>query len=150
MKNILIFFLLLVGCTSTVVNRSESNDEPSQLAKKIDVKRFDSSLKSQSLYAWLNGLKQDTQLVEWSFNDCGEQSGTADDVGRDFPKCLDGSILSRKYRILRGVQVFVGTWKKGVFGEPTMRFIYSINKDESFTCFDSLRDLNNLINDNKN
>ena len=118
----LLFFFRLTPCFSAELNIEHS---PEEYSKHIDVAELDAALPSTSLYDWLNGLAKASERVAWEFNDCGEQTGTEADRGRDFPKCLEGSIVSSTtHASILGIQVCVGTWQKGITGKPKIRLIY--------------------------
>jgi hypothetical protein len=118
---LLLFFFWLTPCFSADLNAKNS---PKEFSKHIDVTELDTSLPSESLYDWFNGLAKETERVEWEFNDCGEQTGTEADRGRDFPKCLEGSIVSSTtHARMLAIQVHVGTWRRGIVGKPVLGLI---------------------------
>ena len=119
---LLLFLLWLPPCVSAEQNTELS---PEEYSKHIDVAELDAALPSASLHDWLNGLTKETERVEWEFNDCGEQTGTEADRGHDFPKCLEGSIVSSTtHASILGIQVCVGTWQRGFSGKPKIWLIY--------------------------
>ena len=136
---LLLFSFWLTPCFSA--DRTVENS-PKEFSKHIDVTKLDASLPSESLYDWFNGLAKETERVEWEFNDCGEQTGTEADRGRDFPKCLEGSIVSSTtHARMLGIQVYVGTWQRGFVGNPEVGLMYYTKPDQSFV---ELKDLSTL------
>ncbi|WLE98846.1 MAG: hypothetical protein QTN59_08395 [Candidatus Electrothrix communis] len=121
-----------------------------EFSKHIDVTKLDASLPSESLYDWFNGLAKETERVEWEFNDCGEQTGTVADRGRDFPKCLEGSIVSSTtYARILAIQVHVGTWQRGIVGKPLLGWIYYTKPDQSAVDIQSLSALKKAVSSAK-
>ncbi|XCN71701.1 MAG: hypothetical protein Q3M24_15475 [Candidatus Electrothrix aestuarii] len=96
---------------------------PEEYSKHIDVTELDATLPSTSLHDWLNGLAKASERVAWEFNDCGEQTGSEADRGRDFPKCLEGIIESPSHERALSIQVYVGTWQRGFVGKPKLGLI---------------------------
>ncbi|RWX52006.1 Antitoxin component of the MazEF toxin-antitoxin module [Candidatus Electrothrix marina] len=143
-----IALLLFLFWTTPVfsVDRNVENSSK-EFSKHIDVTELDASLPSESLYDWLNGLAKKSEKVEWEFNDCGEQTGTEADRGRDFPKCLEGSIVSSTtHARMLGIQVYVGTWQRGFVGNPEVGLIYYTKPDQSFVEFKNLSTLKETVN----
>jgi hypothetical protein len=92
-------------------------------AKRILVSQLDPKLPRQPLDQWLRRLVGPAARIEWSVDDCGEQTGTPADKGRDFPMCVSASAALPDGRTV-GISVQVGTFKKGVRGAPAERMLY--------------------------
>ena len=93
------------------------------VARRTLASKLDPKLPRQPLDQWLRQLVGPSARIEWSVDDCGEQSGTPADKGRDFPMCVaveaalpDGRVVS--------LSVQVGTFKTGVSGAPTERLLF--------------------------
>ena len=128
-----IVLLLFFFWTTPVfpVDRNVENS-PKEFSKQIDVTKLDASLPSESLHDWFNDLAKESEKVEWEFNDCGEQTGTEADRGRDFPKCLEGSIVSSTtHARMLAIQVYVGTWQRGIVGKPVLGLISDTKPGQS-------------------
>jgi hypothetical protein len=140
---LLLFFFWLTPCFSADRNTENS---PKEFSKHIDVTELDASLPSESLHDWLNNLAKGSKQVKWEFNDCGEQTGTEADRGRDFPKCLEGSIVSSTtHARMLAIQVHVGTWQRGIVGKPLLGWIYYTKPDQSAVDIQSLSALKEAV-----
>ncbi|WPD21777.1 MAG: hypothetical protein SD837_16400 [Candidatus Electrothrix scaldis] len=118
---------------------------PEEYSKHIDVTELDATLPSTSLHDWLNGLAKASERVAWEFNDCGEQTGSEADRGRDFPKCLEGIIESPSHEKALSIQVYVGTWQRGFVGKPKLGLISYTKPGQSTVEVQDLSSLNALL-----
>ena len=143
---LLLFFFRLTPCFSAELNIEPS---PEEYSRHIDVAELDAALPSASLHDWLNGLVKASERVAWEFNDCGEQTGTEADRGRDFPKCLEGSIESPSRERILSIQVCVGTWQRGFVGKPKIWWIYYTEPVQSAMDVQSLSALKEAVSSDK-
>ena len=70
--------------------------------------------------------------IKYEVNDCGEQTGTSADKGRDFPMCVEAMADSLDVHI--SVVLGVGTFKRGILGtKADMRGVgFSIEGEGNF------------------
>lgn len=94
-------------------------------AKSTLVPRLERGLPRQPFAAWFQSLVGQKTPVSWSVNDCGEQTGTAADRGRDFPLCVEARAEpSAGFFVFVNIQY--GTFKRGITpGKPVIRNIFS-------------------------
>lgn len=91
-----------------------------EAVRRVPARSIDPSLPQQPLEDWLEERKADpAEPLVWEVDDCGEQSGTPADAGRDFPMCVSVSFryteVSTAYVVL-----MVGTFRKGLQGTPQL------------------------------
>ena len=87
---------------------------------------LDAELPSAGLEAWLRRLLGDGKRVEWSVNDCGEQTGDpAADRGRVFPACVEASVALSDDRAL-SISIVVGTWRDGTIVPGAAAFWHAV------------------------
>ena len=100
--------------------------------KHLDVSKLERGLPKQEFATWLkNIVGPDAELI-WDLNDCGEQTGSAQDADRDIPTCVGVEATltdSRKVSIL----VVIGTIRKGVVGKPPIAETTIVRADQFFT-----------------
>src|SRR5438309_11974924 len=77
--------LLLVPMTRSLGQLG--NREIIAYAKRINVCRLDPRLPRQRFDRWFKEIVGPSAKIEWEVNDCGEQTGSPADKGRDFPFC---------------------------------------------------------------
>ena len=91
------------------------------IAKQMPVSELDSTLPSISFEKWL-GIEAGREAdIRWEVNDCGEQTGTAADRGRDFPMCVEADAAMKDKRSIV-IMIAVGSFKKGITGKPSVSF----------------------------
>ncbi len=74
-----------------------------------------------SFEKWLHAEAGAGAEFHWEVNDCGEQTGTAADRGRESPMCVEAQADMKDRRTIV-VSIAVGTFNKGAFGKPTVNF----------------------------
>jgi len=93
-------------------------------AKTAIVRDMDATLPRVTIEAWLRELLGAQIEMKWEVNDCGEQTGSPADRGRDFPLCAEVNIALAGNRKL-GVLLMVGSKKLGLNPDrPQFRFGY--------------------------
>jgi hypothetical protein len=92
-------------------------------AKNYLVSGIENGLSPKSFGVWFRELVRAKTPVTWETNDCGEQTGTSADRGRDFPMCVQASAkMSANFFV--SVNIQYGTFKRGVTrGKPVVRYI---------------------------
>jgi hypothetical protein len=96
-------------------------------AKAIPVSQLDPKLPATPFERWLIKEAGEGAQVTWEINDCGEQTGTAEDAERDFPMCVEADAHLRDKRVIV-VSIAVGTYQKGISGKPVTWWI-SVGRD---------------------
>jgi hypothetical protein len=91
-------------------------------AKAIQVSQLDSKLAAIPFERWLIKEAGEGAQVTWEVNDCGEQTGEAEDADRDFPECVEANARLPDKRVIV-VSIVVGTYKKGISGKPVTWWI---------------------------
>jgi hypothetical protein len=89
--------------------------------QEISVSQLDPALRPVSFGKWLHVEAGADAEFHWEVNDCGEQTGTTADRGRDFPMCVEVQSNMKDRRTIV-VSIAVGTYKKGVVGKPAVYF----------------------------
>lgn len=91
-------------------------------AKKYPVSLLEPGLDAIPLEKWLETILGVHALIEWDIDDCGEQTGTSADRGRDFPMCVSTRTqLAENYIVTLSIQF--GRFSRGVTGKPDIRSI---------------------------
>lgn len=100
-------------------------------AKKYLVSNIETNLPPQSFADWFRETVGKEAKIDWDINDCGEQTGTSEDRGRDFPMCVQAS-AELGSDISASVNIQFGTFKRGIIKDkPVVRFI-SISREDDF------------------
>src|SRR5262245_52204641 len=86
--------------------------------QQVSVSELDAKLPNRPFGAWFNDLiGQDTGVV-WQLAECGAPVNGVGGAGHDVPACAEANvILPNGNRMI--VAISVGTFKKGITGEPT-------------------------------
>lgn len=108
--------------------------------KRTNVQDIDPTVKNrQPLEAWLTSLTGRSKLA-WEVNDCGEATGSAADVGRDLPVCVEARApVSRNRQIV--VSVAVGTNRKGLTASRELAYASLIDNAGSVRLAKNLSEL---------
>jgi len=89
--------------------------------QEISVSQLDPALPPVSFEKWLRVEAGAGADFHCEVNDCGEQTGTTADRGRDFPMCVEAqSDMKDRRKIV--VSIAVGTSRKGAVRKPTVYF----------------------------
>lgn len=93
-------------------------------AKTTLVSQIEKGLPRQPFAVWFQKIVGRKTPITWEINDCGEQSGTPEDRGRDFSMCVEATAkTSADFYI--SVNIQYGTFKRGVTGDkPVVRYIF--------------------------
>jgi protein TonB len=84
-------------------------------AQRISASSLDAKLPDVPFSAWLNGLVGKGAGIVWQLAECG--AGGPGHAEKDTPACVEASVLLSKGDIVI-VGISVGTFKKGLVGEP--------------------------------
>lgn len=91
-------------------------------AKAILVSQLDLKLPAVPFESWLIKEAGEGAQISWEVNDCGEQTGTAEDRDSDFPLCVEAEAHMRDKRVIV-VSIAVGTYQSGIAGKPVTWWI---------------------------
>jgi hypothetical protein len=107
----ILFILLYLGCYSIHSQTSGRDLAVIRYAKKIPVNRIEPGMVKLGFERWLKKTLGQNFSPKWEVNDCGEQSGTQVDRGRDFPMCVEA--MSESIDVYFVVSLMVGTFGRG-------------------------------------
>lgn len=128
------FFITMVALLlNLTISQAESlEDKAIVLVKNINAIELDSKLPKEPFDIWFTKIVGPNVQIRWETNDCGEQTGTPVDIGRDFPLCVEvGAVLLDGRRV--GIMIAVGTFKKGIEGKPELFWAFIEHKGHFFT-----------------
>jgi len=112
-------------------NWKNHQTETINFAKKYLVSNIEPDLPPQSFADWFQETVGKEAKIDWDINDCGEQTGTSEDRGRDFSMCVKASAAIGS-DVSASVNVQFGTFKRGIMKDkPVVRFI-SISREDDF------------------
>lgn len=86
-------------------------------AKAIPVSQLDPKLPAVAFERWLEKEAGPGAQISWEVNDCGEQTGSPEDAGSDFPICVEANANLADKRVIV-VSIAVGTYHRGIYGKP--------------------------------
>ncbi len=88
------------------------------------VSQIEKGMPQQAFAVWFQKLVGSKTPITWEMNDCGEQTGTPEDRGKDFSMCVEATAkTSADFYI--SVNIQYGTFKRGITGgKPVVRYIY--------------------------
>jgi hypothetical protein len=112
------------------------------VAKALPVQRFDPALPPLPLHLWVSSVAMPQAEVTWEVNDCGEQTGSPADEGRDFPACVE-AIFAMATGTYAHISIMMGTFNRGVVGQPVL-FQLFVEGDGKFQEVDRLSDISAL------
>jgi TonB family protein len=105
---------------------------------------FDNDLPRRPFGVWFNEIAGEGAGVVWQLSECGDPEETAE-KGGDIPACAEGNaVLANGSKVV--VMILVGSFKKGMEGEPTFLGAVIEHKDQ-FYQVSRLRDLPKLVSD---
>ncbi len=112
-------------------NWKKHQTETINYAKKYLVSNIEPNLPRQSFAVWFRETVGKEAKIDWEINDCGEQTGTSEDVGRDFSMCVK-AFATLGSDVSVSVNIQFGTFKRGITpGAPAVRFV-SISREDDF------------------
>ncbi|HEY7181878.1 MAG TPA: energy transducer TonB [Blastocatellia bacterium] len=110
-------------------------------AQRIPASNLDAKLPNRSFVEWLNDLVGHGAGVVWQLSECGVIN--AAENGQDAPACAEAiALLPNGDKVIVGISV--GTFKKGLIGEPAFRGAV-IKSGERFYQFRRLSDLQRTL-----
>jgi len=143
LRTILLIVFVSLGVFSAttmgqVYRHTAKESQAISYTKSTLVSRIEKGLPNTRFDAWLKKLGGRRTKIAWEVNDCGEQTGTAADRGRDFPMCVEAHAQSGEMAIVIGIMV--GTFKKGITGRPIVRLAELHFEGEEHESIDKLVD----------
>jgi len=137
--------IMVMCCFSSEGPRGMQVDEERIITpiRRLDVSKLDPSLPKKQFASWLAELFGPNSKINWEINDCGEQSGGRQDLGRDIPTCLQAeATTSADWNVV--VMIQIGMLKKGPLTTPVLKDAFIQRGDQSFTA-NSLGELPELL-----
>lgn len=110
------------------------------VARTLPASKLDAKLPAVPLERFLQAQAGPGGHISWEANDCGEQTGTIADRGRDFPLCAEATVTLADGRMIV-VSVQVGSFKQGIAGTPEPRDIVAGPDLGSVQSLKALREL---------
>jgi hypothetical protein len=115
------FILTLLICCSAQTKKAKRpywnwqkhQAEVIDYAKKYLVSEIEPNLPQISFEKWFQKTVGEEAKIEWDINDCGEQTGTSADRGRDFPMCVSANTV-KNGSIDISVNIQFGMFGRGV------------------------------------
>ena len=129
-------WLLLPGLLFAQIENSKAIEQ----VQKFSAAELEKGLPKMPFADWFAKLAGEENKVEWEVNDCGEQTGDPkQDRKRDIPACVSAwAELPDNREVL--VNVIVGTFGKGVLGQPRLRTV-AVRTGEKWNPVKRLTDL---------
>lgn len=145
---VLLFFLCLQAQTKKKKqprwNWEKHQSEVIDYAKKYLVSEIESNVPPLSFEKWFQETVGKDSTIEWEIDDCGEQTGTSADRGRDFPMCVS-AMISKPEFIEISVDIQFGTFKSGINNmKPVVRSIVASDEIGS-EWVENLSDLSEVL-----
>jgi len=88
--------------------------------RQLSVSQLDSGLGERSFASWLQGVVGPNAGITWQLTECGEQSAAPGTIG-EIQACVEMSALLPDERKVV-VMTWVGSFKRGLYGEPKVKF----------------------------
>ena len=121
-RNLIVLFGVVLVVTSALAQSDRYEKRAIAYAKRLSVSELEKGLPAQRLADWFREAVGSQAKIKWEVNDCGEQTGTSADVGRDFPSCVEANAELSDGRTAV-VRIAVGTFKKGILGPPSINLL---------------------------
>ncbi len=137
-------FMVLAALSGSAVAQDASEQPLIVAAQNVPAVELDSTLPPVPLADWLGSLARPPAGLVWEVNDCGEQTGGPADKGRDFPACVE-AILPVGSGMKAHVSLMVGTFGRGVIGEPELFQLY-VERDGKYQDLKKLSELQAFAN----
>ena len=135
-RSLIALFGAVLVATSAWAQSDRYEKRAIAYAKRIFVSQLETGLPAQRFADWFSDAVGSQAIIKWEVNDCGEQTGTPADAGRDFPSCVEANAELNDGRTAV-VRIAVGTFRKGISGPPAINYCYVENRT-------GIRDVKNL------
>lgn len=104
-------------------NWEKHQTEVINYAKQYLISDIEQNVPKMKFADWFQQTVGKESKVEWDINDCGEQTGTTEDRGRDFPMCVAANTVKAGF-IYISVNIQFGTFGHGIMKmKPVVRSI---------------------------
>lgn len=138
---------LLICCTAQTRkskhprwNWQKHQAEVIDYAKKYLISDIEPNLPQINFAEWFEETVGKEAKVVWDINDCGEQTDTSADRGRDFPMCVEVSTVKNGF-IYISVNIQFGTFGRGITKmKPVVRSL-TVGDEIGGNWLDNLSDL---------
>ncbi len=138
--HISILLIVTFACfTGANAQSKKQNATAIKFARATLVSNIEKGMPKMRFDTWLRQTVGPNLKIAWEVNDCGEQTGTPADKGRDFPMCVEAIADSMDVHIAVGIMV--GTFKRGITGKPIVRGVTLNFEGEEARSVDNLADL---------
>ncbi len=113
------------------------------LVQRMNASSLDSELPNSPFSTWFKQLIGPKAGVIWQLTECGDRSDAASGAEKDIPACAEANAgLPDGRKVI--VVITVGTFKKGLIGEPTFFRAFVERHDQLFQ-IRRLRDLPGML-----
>ena len=149
---VLMLFLIICCSAQTKKNRPSWNwkkhhTETINYAKRYLVSDIEPNLPRKSFVVWFRDTVGKPAKISWEINDCGEQTGTSEDKGRDFSMCVKASAALGS-DVSVSVNIKFGTFKRGITPDkPVVRFISISREDDLGVQPEKMSDLSKRLSE---
>jgi len=142
-------FVITLCIWISIAAQSESLEKRAMsVAQQIPASNLDATLPNRAFAAWLNETIGDEAGVVWQLAECGAPITVPGGMGQDLPACAEAiALLPNGSRVI--VAISVGTFKKGVTGEPAFLSAV-IDSGEQLYQIRRLRDLPQMLRNPRN
>lgn len=139
--HISILLIVTFACfTGANAQSKKQNAAAIKFARATLVSNIEKGMPKMRFDTWFLQTVGPNLKITWEVNDCGEQTGTPADKGRDFPMCVEAIADSTDLQV--SVALGVGTFKRGIIGKkPDMRGVSLSIKGEVNSGVQKLSDL---------
>src|SRR6185295_13686052 len=135
-RNLIALFGVFLVATSAWAQNDHYEKRAIAYAKLLSVSQLEIGLPTQRFADWFSDAVGSQAKIKWEVNDCGEQTGTPTDVGREFPSCVEANAELNDGRTVV-VRIAVGTFRKGISGPPAINYCFVEDRK-------GIRDVKNL------
>ena len=98
-------FVRTAACLGLLIAMAATGQTPRDrkaiaYTKALLVSQLDPKLPAITFERWLTNQSGEDAQISWEVNDCGEQTGAADDRDSDFPLCVEAEAHMRDKRVI--------------------------------------------------
>jgi hypothetical protein len=122
-RNLIVLFGVVFVATTARAQSDLYEKRTIAYAKRLSVSELQKGLPAQRFADWFSDAVGSQAKINWEVNDCGEQTGTPTDVGRDFPSCVEANAKLNDGRTAV-IRIAVGTFEKGIWGPPSINYCF--------------------------
>jgi TonB family protein len=113
------------------------------LVQQMPASNLDDELPKRSFASWFNQMVGPGAGVVWQLTECGDRIDTSDGKGQDLSACTEvNAVLPDGSKVV--VAITVGTFKKGLNGNPTFCHAVVEHRDQLYQV-QRLRDLSEVL-----